>query len=280
MTRWLWSSPGRRNKAAAARQSAPEAAADGAAAAGGDTDADVGRRFRRAWALGDAATAVPELLPVRLTRACVAVLPIAGAGLSLLSDCFRVPLGASDDAAETAERLQFTQGEGPCLDAAHSGRVMFAQGERIEQRWPAFGEQFLNQTPFRATMSLPLPLTHSLIGALDLYLLDDAQIEAVSLADAAIVSEQIVQALQLAQAITRSVTGWSDEPEPPWMNSPSAQHRTNVWVAMGMVMTQLEVPAADALATLRGYAYSHNTDVDDLAQQLTDGSLKVQQIDA
>jgi hypothetical protein len=59
----------------------------------------------------------PELLPVRLARAAVRVLPgVAGAGISVLADPgMRVPLGASDEDAATAERLQFTVGEGPCL---------------------------------------------------------------------------------------------------------------------------------------------------------------------
>ncbi|MCW2529008.1 MAG: hypothetical protein JWM76_3868 [Pseudonocardiales bacterium] len=117
--------------------------------------ADVAHLFQQAWIDGDKATAVPELLPVRLARACVAVLPVTGAGLSLIDDDFRVPIGASDEASEAAERLQFTQGEGPCLDAARSGQIVFAQAEQIQRRWPAFGEQFARQTPFRAVISIP-----------------------------------------------------------------------------------------------------------------------------
>src|ERR1700710_712461 len=101
-------------------------------------EADLGHRFRAAWVEGDAQTAVAELLPVRLARACVAVLPVSGAGLSVIDDSFRVPLGASDETATTAERLQFTTGEGPCLDAARSGRMVVTRGEEISRRWPRF----------------------------------------------------------------------------------------------------------------------------------------------
>src|SRR3954447_10060986 len=58
----------------------------------------------------------PELLPSRLMRSCVQVLPVAGAGVSVFT---RGAGGASDDSAVLAERLQFTVGEGPCL-AAHA----------------------------------------------------------------------------------------------------------------------------------------------------------------
>jgi hypothetical protein len=244
------------------------------------SSASIEQRFRDAWTQGDQATAVAELLPVRLARACVAVLPVTGAGLSLLTNDFRVPLGASDDAAEAAERLQFTQGEGPCLDAARSGRIVIAQAEQIEQRWPAFGEQFFHQTPFRAAISIPLPLTADQRGALDLYLEDTDQVEQVSLAAVTIISDQIVHALLIAQAITGSISARSEELEPAWLHTPSAQARTNVWIAMGMLMTRLQLPAADALARLRGYAYTHETDLDQLAASLVEGSLDIDRIDA
>ncbi|MCW2529658.1 MAG: hypothetical protein JWM76_4518 [Pseudonocardiales bacterium] len=245
-----------------------------------DTTVDVAYRFRQAWMEGDKATAVPELLPVRLARACVAVLPVTGAGLSLIDEDFRVPIGASDDAAEAAERLQFTQGEGPCLDAARSGRVVIAEAEHIEQRWPAFGEQFSQQTPFRAVISIPLPMTADLRGALDLYLIPTDRVEAVSLAGVTIVSDQIVQALHVAQSLHASMNPQSEVQQPAWLGSPSAQNRTKVWVAMGMLMSRLHLPAADALARLRGYAYTHETDLDQLAAALMDGSLDLDRIDA
>ena len=159
-------------------------------------------------------------------------------------------------------------------------RVVIAQAEQIEQRWPAFGEQFIQQTPFRAVISIPLPLTADLKGALDLYLSPADRVEAVSLAATTTICDQIVQALRIAQAITGSLSPRSDEAEPFWLHSPSAQGRTNVWVAMGMVMTRLQLPATDALARLRGYAYTHNTDVDHLAAALLQGSLDIDSIDA
>ena len=102
--------------------------------------------------------------------ACGRLLPIAGAGLGLMNDAFRVPLGASDDLASAAERLQFTQGEGRCLDASKHCRLVIAGPVDIEQRWPAFARELFNLTPYRAVISLPLPLEPDLGAALDLYL--------------------------------------------------------------------------------------------------------------
>lgn len=241
----------------------------------------VARRYRAAWAGSrDQATATPELLPVRLARACVQVFPVIGAGLSLLNHDFRVPVGASDEVASRAERLQFTQGEGPCLDAARTGRTVIAGEADIQEQWPLFAAEFFEQTHYRGAMCVPLRLSPETVGALDLFVTDPDDLAAISLTDAVAVCDQIIDALTIAQAITGSPSGFTDEPEPVWLQSGVVRNRTNVWVAMGMLMTRLNVPAPDALAVLRGYSYSHDAMLDDVADSLVKGELDVEQVQA
>jgi hypothetical protein len=239
---------------------------------------DIGQRFRAAWTIGDQQTATAELLPVRLARAASVVLPVSGAGLSLINDRFRVPLGASDAHATAAERLQFTHGEGPCLDAARSGRLVAVQGDEIRQRWPLFAEELFDTTPFVALISVPLPLSADVHSVLDLFLTRSRSLTSVSLSDATTVSDQIVNALQVAAAITGSSEPWLGAPDPSWLHSPAAESRRNVWVAMGMLMTRMTLSAEDALSALRGYAYSHDSVVDDVAADLVAGTLDVDQV--
>jgi hypothetical protein len=74
----------------------------------------------------------PELLPTRLMKAAAAVLPVAAAGISIfISSGHRVPLGASDDTAALAERLQFTSGEGPCLSAHATNRATWVTNAQM-----------------------------------------------------------------------------------------------------------------------------------------------------
>jgi hypothetical protein len=69
----------------------------------------------------------PELLPVQLARAAATSLGVDGVGLSLHDTVGNsTPLAANDEAATTAERLQFTAGAGPCMFAAQSGWPGFA----------------------------------------------------------------------------------------------------------------------------------------------------------
>jgi hypothetical protein len=241
---------------------------------------DIGQRFREVWTIGDRSTASPELLPVRLARAASAVLPVSGAGLSLINNHFRVPLGASDPDATAAERLQFTYGEGPCLDAAGAGRPVAVSEAEMRQRWPLFAQQLFDTTPFVAVIAVPLPLAEDVHSVLDLFLSPSRPMSAVSLSDATVVSDQIVNALQIATAITANSGPGFDAPDPDWLHSPAAQSRRNVWVAMGMLMTRMGLSAEDALSTLRGYAYSHDAVVDDVAGDLVAGVLDVDQVAA
>ncbi len=241
--------------------------------------ADIAVQFRAEWTgVGDPETAVAELLPVRLARACVQVLPVAAAGLSLLNDRFRVPLGASDEMATQAERLQFTAGEGPCLDAARSQRLLVASAADIAARWPVLAEQLVRRTPYRGIVSLPLDLGAGLSGAVDLYATDAAQLAAIGLADAIRVASLIVDALRIAQAISSPTSPWTDRPEPVWLSGPAAERRTQVYIAMGMAMTRFAVTASDALALLRGYSFSHDSDLDETADALVNNRLTLEDI--
>ncbi len=56
---------------------------------------------------------------------------------------------ATDDVSEALETLQFTLGEGPCVQAVSTGRPVLVSDLRRPTRWPRFAEA-ANQTPARA----------------------------------------------------------------------------------------------------------------------------------
>jgi hypothetical protein len=234
-------------------------------------------RFRAAWADSQADTdAGTELLPTRLTQACLAVLPVDGAGLSLLDKDFRVPIGASDNAAALAERLQFTLGEGPCMDAAFERRVIVSDREQLSERWPLYAHELFTRTDFHGIAAIPLALAPETYAALDLFVTDSSRLGAVSLADVSTLGEEIVDALLLSQAVSALPgDGPSADSDPDWLRSPATRERTFVWVAMGMMMTEFDLAPPDALALLRSYAYSSGTDLDRVAAELTSGGLEL-----
>ncbi len=211
----------------------------------------------------------PELLPERMARACARVLPVDGAGIGLFfADGRRLPLGASDPVAATAERLQFTVGAGPCLSAHAEGRAQVADEATIHARWPAFYSELVTHTPVRGVISLPLGNELQGIGALDLYTVPPTAVTALDPTDALEISAEVTTTFR---AYSRAARRLSDGPV--WLDAPAAARRSVVWQAMGFLNSGLGVTSTDALALLRAYAYTHGVDLDELATRIIDGHL-------
>lgn len=215
----------------------------------------------------------PELLPTRLMRACAAVLPVDAAGLSIFTKFgHRVPLGASDDTAALAERLQFTTGQGPCLTAHDQDRAVLATGVVMADRWPVFSNELLARTPYRSILSFPID-GHGWGGdaALDLYFRQPHPVlQEAALDDLQEVTDLIGDLLVTGAEVPGPGT------EPAWLDNDAVTARSQVWIAVGMINVALRLNTLDALATLRGYAYSHGSTIDHIAQDLTRRELPIQ----
>ncbi|MCW2696019.1 MAG: hypothetical protein JWR62_1104 [Modestobacter sp.] len=232
-------------------------------------------RFRAA--LSDEATpeAVPELLPQQLSRAVARVLPVDGAGVSMRVDRDRqLPLGASDPLSALAERLQFTVGIGPCLQAAATRQPVFVVEADMARRWPAFHDLLVARTPFRGIVALPLRRGLAGAGAIDLYFRRPDDVPVLDVFAAMTVGELVTAAL--AEAAVWS--SWTETEGPHWLQSPSALHRAGVWAAMSLIGVALDVQVDQALAVLRAQAYASGRTVDDLAADVVAGRVDLRQV--
>ena len=231
-------------------------------------------RFRAAVAAEEQAAGDSEghLLPRRLARAVVRVLPADGAGLCVLADPGRrVPLGGSSAEAELAERLQFTVGSGPCLQAWRTGHPVFAVEADLRVRWPAYADLLVTGTPYRGVVSLPVPRPRGVAGAMDLFFADPAGVAALDVFDALAVVDLVAAALGDAAVWST----WSAAEGPDWLGSPPAVRRAAVWHAVGVTSMTLARDTADALALLRAYAWGTGSSVDAVAADLLGGRLAV-----
>jgi hypothetical protein len=214
----------------------------------------------------------PELLPVRLTRACVQMLPpVDGAGISLtLPDGRRIPLGASSEAAAVAERLQFTAGSGPCMAAQDAREPVFALRDDLHRRWPTFAELLERRAPYCAVIALPLREAIAGLGALDLFFTRDDAVPEVDVFEAMAVADLVTSAL----SETAVWSTWTPGHGPQWLHGPTAQRRAAVWDAMGVLALALGVPVKAALSLLRAAAHAQGRTVDDVAADLLGGRLR------
>jgi hypothetical protein len=213
----------------------------------------------------------PELLPVRLARACARTLAVDDASLSLVdASQQRVPLGASSAVAEVAERLQFTVGAGPCIAAQETRQPVFAVEDDLRRRWPVFAELLMEATPFRAVVALPSQPALAGAGAIDLYFRTSEEVLDLDVFEAVAVGELVTSALTDAAVWSE----WSPAEGPDWLHGPAPQRRAAVWEAMGKLSVDLELGAPAALDLLRMRAYGEGRTVDDVADDLLAGTLR------
>jgi hypothetical protein len=226
---------------------------------------------RFAAALGRAETpglTGPELLPVRLMRACAEVLPVDGAGLSVQDgERRRLPLGASVEDAVTAERLQFAVGTGPCLTAHRSREPVFAMTADLRRRWLPFAELLLSRTRYRGVVVLPL--APSLAGdvTIDLYFTDEAAVPRLPVFEAMAVGGLIVSTLSEAAVWS----DWDPAHGPLWLRTPAARRRALVWEALGRLSITRDTDSREALALLRTAASSTGRTIDEVACDVVSG---------
>ena len=206
----------------------------------------------------------PELLPERLARATASVLPVDGASISMVFAADRrLPLGASSEFAATAERLQFTVGEGPCLHAQATTQPVVADERELAARWPAFHDALVTHTPIRSIISLPLQRGLTGVGALDLFFVPPNDLHVLPLADGFAVTQEITSAL-----LAPSGPANRGEGGPAWLDAPATERRARVWQAIGFLNVGLHLDSSDALAVLRSHAYGADRSVDDVAEDL------------
>lgn len=233
-------------------------------------------------AAGQGGSSGPELLAERLAVAAASVLPADGAGLSLVfASGRRLPVGASDALAATAERLQFTVGEGPCLQAQDTRRPVLGWDGELGRRWPAFWDELVRLTPYRGVVSLPLPDQLEGLGALDLFFTRSDDVLGLSLADSLAVTTEVTRLFHgsMVVAARDARTGAADgDATPAWLDAPAALSRARVWQALGFLNTTLGVTTTDALALLRARAYGEGSDVDELADRIVSGELPAEDL--
>ncbi len=191
-------------------------------------------------------------------RFAVSNLDLSGCAVMLMSPGSTVDVlaDAGRDAGAIAE-LQFTLGEGPCLDAHTSGVPVFATDlARQGARWPSFSAAAADLGVF-AEFSLPLAVGDVGLGTLDLSRHWPGMLDREDLADA----------LTVADIATDAVLMLHGSPAGPAVAlvEPAAERRLVVHQATGMIAAQLDSTTTDALASLRAAAFTSGRPIADVA---------------
>ena len=196
----------------------------------------------------------------RLCRAAARVLPASGAGVSVMSrEGVPVTTAASDPTSAAVEELQFTVGEGPCLEAYSARRSVLVPDldEDGGTRWPGYALAARDHG-VRAVFAFALQVGAARLGVLDVYRGTSGVLSARSLRAALTFAQVAVEMLLDAQQ--RAV---QDDRAPSLDDALSTGFE--LYQAQGMVMYQLDITLGEAMSRVRAYAFAHDQRLADVA---------------
>ncbi|RUQ09430.1 ANTAR domain-containing protein [Curtobacterium sp. HSID17257] len=182
--------------------------------------------------------------------------------------------GALRVVASTSDRsgfiglLQLDAGEGPCIDAVTSGKLVTSESaEALRRRWPRFGEAS-REHGYAGVHAIPLRLRAEVIGSLNLFRETEGALNATdargaqALADVATISvlqqRTITTALSAADQMQRALAS-----------------RAAIEQAKGFVARALEVDIETARELLRRHARSTQRRLVDIGDAVVRGEIPV-----
>jgi len=199
----------------------------------------------------------------QLCRACPPIVGVNGAGVMLMSgDIPRGSLCSTDEVSQLIEELQYTLGEGPCVDAYQQDTVVAEPdlADPVTRRWPAFTPPAV-QAGVRAVFGFPLRAGTVRLGALNLYRDWPGPLTGDQHADALVVADVAARWVLEAQAGAPPDTV-AEELEA------GADFHFAVHNAAGMVSAQEGISVTEALIRLRAYAFSSDRLLADVAEDI------------
>lgn len=204
----------------------------------------------------------------RLCRAIARALPASGAGVSVMSPGGGpVTAVASDVTSQGIEELQFMLGEGPCQEAFSTRRPVLVPDLMVDggARWPGYAPA-AGARGVGAVFAFTLQVGAARLGVLDVYRRETGVLSASALALALAFAELAVEVLLDAQRE-------ADQDGAAPAVGDSLGTGFELYQAQGMVMYQLGVDLAEAMARLRAYAFAHDRRLHDVASDIVDRRL-------
>jgi hypothetical protein len=202
---------------------------------------------------------------------CVDALDATGAGIMLMTAAgHRGVLCASDAASGVVEELQFTLGEGPCVDVCDTGLPVLEPdlAAPSASRWPTFTPPAV-RAGVRAIFGFPLHVGAIRLGALDIYKDHPGDLNAGQLAEAVSLAEVVTRRVLDLQAHTEAGTLASELADPETL-------RASVHQASGMLSARYGISIDAALLRLRAHAFSVERPVNDVARDVVARRLNIE----
>jgi hypothetical protein len=184
-------------------------------------------------------------------------------------DIPRGSLSSTDDISQLIEELQYTLGEGPCVDAYQQDLVVTEAdlADPVTRRWPAFTPPAV-QAGARAVFGFPLRVGTVRLGALNLYRDRPGPLNGDQYADALVVADVAARWVLDTQA------GAPRDAVAEELDA-GADFHFAVHNAAGMVSVQEGISVTKALIRLRAFAFSNDRLLDAVAEDVVARRLRL-----
>ncbi|MEV5597434.1 ANTAR domain-containing protein [Streptomyces sp. NPDC052496] len=204
-----------------------------------------------------------------LTGHTTSLLPVAGAGVTVLDDLGRVEYAtASDERYRRLEEVQVELDEGPCLEATRDGAAMppASLTGPAAMRWPRFARH-ARRAGVIAVAAVPLRTPGFTAGALNLMCGQASEIPTAN-------------DLRIAQALADATAACfghqhdlHDQAVLIQQLSTALESRLVIEQAKGVLSERLRVSLDDAFERLRAHARARQRKLTDLAADVAKGSV-------
>lgn len=195
-----------------------------------------------------------------VARLAAGVVPAASCGITARRDGRPLTVASSDERAERVDEVQYGAGEGPCLDALHTGLPVDVPDLAADRRWAAYRPHALTHG-VRCSLSLPLAVGVSTVGALNLYGFVPHAFDAATRRHAETFAAQAATALTLVMRTIGLAEDSADLEQ-------ALASRSVIDQALGILMVQQHCNADRAFAFLRAHSQNNNRKLRDVATDL------------
>jgi transcriptional regulator with GAF, ATPase, and Fis domain len=182
-------------------------------------------------------------------------------GITMLDDTGRPRTVASTDpAVHDIESDQYRAGQGPCLHAIRSGRMVRAQAHEAVARWPRFAAAVAD-LGVHSYLSAPLTPDEHRHGSLNIYGTSADgfdRLDEVSVALLATSIETVIAITERARSAEREITGLRT----------AMKTRADIDQAKGIIMAMRGISADDAFALLSEQSQNRNIKVSEIASAM------------
>lgn len=187
------------------------------------------------------------------------------AGITMLVEGKNRTAIFTDETAPEVDQAQYDSGEGPCLEAFREERVTRIESTLEDGPWPEF-RRAAAEHGIRSTLSLPLMVDKTAVGALNLYSLRERAFGATEEETAVLFASQAAIVLANAHAY------W-DARELSSGLSEAMKHRAVIEQAKGMLMAAQGCDEDAAFQLLISASQRENVKLRDVAQRIVQSAV-------